>query len=562
MKKAVIEFVNFSFQYESQQNPTLEAINLKIYEGEKVLILGASGSGKSTLGYCLNGIIPNRYKGKIGGTAYIGGQDLRQASIFSLSKTVGTLLQDSDAQFVGLSVAEDIAFSLENSNVPREEMDELIIKSAERVGILNQLALLPYYLSGGQKQRVSLAGILHENIDFLLLDEPLAALDPHMCEKMLEIVDSLNKEEGKTVVIIEHRLEEVLFHHLDRIILMDKGRIVADTRPDDLLKGNLLKDYGIREPLFLSAIKKMLGGLKQEENLSRLDTLNLSLYEPPQLRDKEESGVNPEAETLIQIDNLAFGYDPDKPFLFIDHLRIRQGERIALLGENGSGKTTLARLLTGIIQPQKGGIYRLGNPTTIQEIAQVIGYVMQNPNQMLVATTVFEEVALALKLRKAKEYVIEEKVHQVLRVAGLYEKRHWPISALSYGQKKRLSVAIVLALEPRCLILDEPTAGQDYAHYREVMEFIDRLHREQLITIIFITHDMHLAMEYTDRGLIMQDGKVIADDHIFDLLRNDDLMRAASLRKTSIFHLAEKLGVEEKPFINTFIQIEKEAKNG
>ena len=556
-KKIVISFKDFSFKYQSQQQPTLKNINLDIYAGEKILLLGASGSGKSTLGNCINGLIPNQYKGVITGTCTVCEEDITTSSIFDLSKYVGSVLQDSDAQFVGLSVAEDIAFALENQNMPRQEMLPLVAKAAERVGIIDQLALLPYALSGGQKQRVSVAGVLHETIQVLLLDEPLAALDPHMGEVMIELIDSLNEHEKQTVVMIEHRFEEVLHRRVDRVVLMDKGEIVTILTPDELLASDLLQQYGIREPLYISALKKMYGGLQQQTQLTNVENVDLTGYTTDSV--VEEPVIDSiSSMNMIELKDVVFGYDEKKPLIRIPQLTIRQGERIAIVGENGSGKTTLARLLTGVVHPTQGMITRSGNPESIQEIASLIGYVMQNPNQMLVTSTVYEEVALALKLRQRPEKEIEERVKEVLEITGLYKMRNWPISALSYGQKKRLSVAVVLVLKPKCLILDEPTAGQDYAHYREMMDFVDRLQKEQQITVIFITHDMHLALEYTDRGLVMDKGQIIADRPIFEVLNDDELIQKASLKKTSIFRLAERLNQPIIPFVQTFIKKERE----
>lgn len=558
MTNALIQFINFSFQYQSQEEPTLKNINLEIFPGEKILILGPSGSGKSTLGQCINGLIPNQYKGTIQGDCLINGKSIKSTSIFELSKDVGTVLQDSDAQFVGLSVGEDIAFVLENQARPKTEMIELVAKAAQKVGVHNQLDLLPYSLSGGQKQRASIAGILHEDIEILLLDEPLAALDPHMGQVMIELVDDLNKNEGKTIVLIEHRLEEVFHRPIDRIVLMNKGEIVAVHTPDELLNSSLLSQYGIREPLYLSALKHLYGGLNQTQQLTSLDTIDLSAYQAthftPYLQPVEQVS---KASPIIQLQNIQFGYGT-KPLITINNLTIHQGERIALVGHNGSGKTTFAKLLTGVVQPQSGQIIRQGNPTSIQEIGQLIGYVMQNPNQMLVTSTVLDEVQLALNYRQIDPEEKKRLVQEALEVTGLYSKRHWPISALSYGQKKRLSVASVLVTKPKCLILDEPTAGQDYAHYRDMMEFINRLNRNHGITIIFITHDMHLALEYTDRGLVMESGKIIADDVTLRILDNDDLIERASLKKTSIFNLAHRLNQDIEPFVHTFIYKEGE----
>ncbi len=556
MKKPIISFKNFSFKYHKQQKETLKNINLDIFQGEKLLILGASGSGKSTLGYCINGLIPNQYHGSISGECLINGKSLIKSSIFELSKIVGTVLQDSDAQFVGLSVAEDIAFALENKNMPRLEMKMLVKQTAEKVKIAEKLNILPHSLSGGQKQRASVAGILHENIDILLLDEPLAALDPVMGKEMIELIDELNQVDNKTVVIIEHRLEDVLHRHIDRIVLMDKGEIVAVKTPDDLLSSDLLTKYGIREPLYLSAIKKMLGGLKQKNDLTNLEKIDLTPFKDYKVTNLPLNSTKNHSEVIISLKDVKFSYDNNE-FIDIKNLNIRKGERIALLGENGSGKSTIAKILTGIIKIDKGEIFRINNPETIQEIAKVIGYVMQNPNQMLVSDNIFDEVALALRLRNYSIEDINERVNNVLKITGLYSMRNWPISVLSYGQKKRLSVAVCLALNPQCLILDEPTAGQDYRHYREMMEFIALLNKKYDITTIFITHDMHLALEYSDRALVVKNGKIVADKDSESILSDEKILNLSSLKKTSIFDLSEKLNLNNSNFIKEFIEKER-----
>lgn len=554
----IISFKQFTFKYETQQKPTLIDINLDIYPGEKILILGPSGSGKSTLGNCINGLIPNHFEGTISGECNIDNQLVTEHSIFDISKSVGTILQDSDAQFVGLSVGEDIAFSLENQAVSQVEMAQKVYHAAKIVGVSDMLNQLPYALSGGQKQRVAMAGILHENIKILLLDEPLAALDPKMGEKMVELIDQLNQKKKLTTVVIEHRLEEVLHRSIDRIVLMDQGRIVTITTPNELLHSSLLKEYGIREPLYISALKNIFADVvlpKQIDSLDYIDLSNSRLIYSNEITTKNQL-TNDTMPKLVEMDHVAFSYDK-RPFISIDKLMISAGERIAILGENGSGKTTLARLLTGVCQPNAGQIKRMGNPTTLKEIAGLIGYVMQNPNHMLVEDIVYDEVKLALEKRNYSETEIDEIVRDVLEITGLYSRRNWPINALSYGQKKRVSVAVVLALRPKCIILDEPTAGQDYAHYREMMEFVQSLNDDYQMTVIFITHDMHLALEYTDRAIVMEDGKIIADDATFSILNNDQLLERASLKKTSIFKLANKLNLDIESFIRTFIEMER-----
>ena len=568
MKKALIEFKDFTFQYKVQSKPTLHDINLTIYEGEKVLILGPSGSGKSTLSNCINGLIPFSEKGTIKGSLKVDGIETKEASIFKLSKVVGTVLQDSDAQFVGLSVGEDIAFALENENMPRSEMIPKVEATAQIVGMEEFLEHLPYSLSGGQKQKVALAGVMHDKVKILIFDEPLAALDPHMGMVAVDLIDRICRDQNKTAIIIEHRLEDVLYRPVDRIILMAEGRIVADMSPEELLRSELLDQYGIREPLYLTAMKYAGCNLQNQEGISDLAQMKLTQENRDKLEEffrRQTDEYTPElGEPVIEVENVDFAYDKDVVVKNVN-CSIRRGEKLALIGKNGAGKTTLARLVCGINRPTKGQIKIRGNDymaLSIKEIGEFIGYVMQNPNQMLVKDIIHDEVDMALKLRGYPQEEVEAKTKRALEMCDLYSMRNWPVSSVSYGQRKRITIATVMALEPDVIILDEPTAGQDYRHYVEIIEFINQLNTEYGKTIILITHDMHLAIENTDRAIVFADGEIIADDHVFRVLSDDDVITRASLKQTSLYTLACMLGVSPEEFISHFISYERMVKAG
>ncbi len=563
MKKPIIEFKDFTFRYKTQANPTLHDINLTIYEGEKVLILGPSGSGKSTLSNCVNGLIPFSEKGEIKGSLKVDGMETQTASLFKLSKIVGTVLQDSDAQFVGLSVGEDIAFALENENMPRSEMLPKVEDAARIVGMEDFLEHLPYALSGGQKQKVALAGVMHDKVKVLIFDEPLAALDPHMGMVAVDLIDRICREQNRTALIIEHRLEDVLYRPVDRIILMAEGRIVAAMEPEELLRSGLLKTYGIREPLYLTAMKYAGCSLGKEQKLSDPDKLELT-NENRECMEKffKETAATYEPraeEALIHVDQVSFSYD-EAMVLKDVNCTIRKGEKLALIGKNGAGKTTLARLICGVNRPTKGQILIQGeNYTTlsIKEIGERIGYVMQNPNQMLVKDIIRDEVEMALKLRGYSAEEVESRTKRALEMCDLYSMRNWPVSSVSYGQRKRITIAAVLALEPDVIILDEPTAGQDYRHYVEIIQFINELNEKYGKTIVLITHDMHLAIENTDRAIVFAEGEMIADDKVFKVLSDDKIIQKANLKQTSLYTLACRIGVSPEEFISRFISYER-----
>lgn len=561
--KKIIEFIDYSFQYFSQAEPTLNNINLTLYEGEKILIVGPSGSGKSTLGHCLNGLIPGSYKGKVTGKLLIKGNEAKKQSIFKLSKDVGTVLQDSDGQFVGLTVGEDIAFSMENDGIRSEEMKRRVREVAKMVDMENLLASSPFELSGGQKQRTSLAGVLVDQVDILLFDEPLANLDPATGKAAIEIIDSIHQETKKTVIIIEHRLEDVLHREVDRIILMNEGRIICDLHPHEMVSSSVLTDHGIREPLYVTALKYAnvpISPSLKPAYIEALDYNKVKDYVTSWNQTLQDEDHEPKTPVVLSGENLSFTYNGDRLVLNKVNFSIHEGEMVAIVGKNGAGKTTLSKLLCGFEKEDEGIIRYQGKDIkdlSIKERAEIIGLVMQNPNQMLSKHMIYDEVALGLRLRQVPEDEIQVRVKKVLEVCGLEPFIDWPISVLSYGQKKRVSIAAILVLEPKILILDEPTAGQDYKHYAEMMAFIEDINKTG-VTVIMITHDMHLMLEYTGRAIVLSDGIKIADTSAAKVLTDPDVIEKANLKETSLFTLAKAIGIQDPTsFIQHFIDFER-----
>lgn len=555
--KPFIQFKDFTFKYDVQAEPTLKAIDLTIEKGQKVLIVGASGSGKSTIGHCLNGIIPNIHQGEKIGQLLIDGQDVFDQSVYDKSRLVSTVLQDPDGQFIGLTVAEDLAFSLENDCVPLPEMQSKVQSWAERLDLMAFLQHRPQDLSGGQKQRVSLAGVLIDESPILLFDEPLANLDPKSGQETIDLIDRIHKEEEATTIIIEHRLEDVLYRPVDKIVLVNDGHILFNGDPDSLLKTDLLMENGIREPLYITALKDLGVDIEAMDNLSRIADLKLPqiTLESHGFADKQ-----PTKAPLLSVQNLTFAYQKDHPVLKGMILDVHKGERIAIVGKNGSGKSTLAKAICQFITPD-GDIFYQGQSVmsdSIKERAEKIGYVLQNPNQMISQTMVFDEVALGLRLRGIDEASVEQRVLDTLKICGLFPFRKWPISALSFGQKKRVTIASVLVMNPEILLLDEPTAGQDKKNYTEIMTFLDELSQAGH-TIMMITHDMQLMLEHSDRSVVISDGQIIADCSPVALFSQPSILKQANLKKTSLFKLAEVLGVD--PIDLTHYYIEQQGGN-
>lgn len=564
----IIEFKNFTFKYRSQVEPTLTDINFSVYPGEKVLIVGPSGSGKSTLAHCINGLVPFSYKGDITGEYRICGKNPQKLGIFGLSKMVGTVLQDTDGQFIGLTVAEDIAFVLENDNVLQNEMKKRVKEVAQVVEIENLLENSPRELSGGQKQRVSMAGVMIDNVDILLFDEPLANLDPATGKKAIDLIDRITKDKKVTTIIIEHRLEDALYRDVDRVIVIGDGKIVAATTPDKLLSSDILVEQGIREPLYITALKHAGCNILEETLPQHIESMDLSKYREKLKQWYQAGNVSKKDisdEVLLEIKNLNFSYKIGKPILENIDFNVKKREILAIAGKNGAGKSTLSNIICGFLQPGSGNILFEGkdiSPLSIKERGERIGLVMQNPNQMISKAMIFDEVALGLQVRGVTEEETKERVYETLKICGLYPYRNWPVSALSFGQKKRVTIASILVLKPELLILDEPTAGQDYRHYTEIMEFIKDINEQYGITIIMITHDMHLMLEYADRAVVLADGRLIADDTPAKVLTNEDIASKAYLKKTSLYDLAVRCGIDDPAdFVEYFISYDRKMRD-
>ena len=563
MKKKIIEFKDFTFKYRVQAKPTLKNINLTIYEGEKVLVVGPSGSGKSTLAHCINGLTPFYYQGTSQGSLKIMDKETKDMSIFEISKLVGTVLQDPDSQFIGLTVAEDIAFKLENDCTSQKKMKSMVEKVSKLVGIDKQLESSPYSLSGGQKQRVTLAGVTVDEVDILLFDEPLASLDPATGKSAIELIEKIKNETEKTMLIIEHRLEDVLHCDVDRIIVMNDGEIVADMNADELISSDILIKSGIREPLYITALKYAGVNVTKDMKPGHIDTIDIDKCSDKLRNWDKEVVINDtykNSEVLLELKNISFQYEKKKPILEDVSFKINKGEMVSIVGKNGAGKSTISKLICGFYKQTNGEIFLNNREITndsIKERAEKVGIVMQNPNQMISKTMIFDEVALGLRFRGIDESEIKDRVYETLKVCGLYEYRNWPISALSYGQKKRVTIASILVLNPEIIILDEPTAGQDFKHYNEIMEFLLKLNKKG-VTIIMITHDMHLMLEYTNRAIVLADGMKLADDTAANILTNKEVIKKANLKETSVYELAVKCRISDsRNFVNKFINYDR-----
>lgn len=561
----MISFKNFSFKYNNVVDKTLKNIDITINKGEKVLIVGPSGSGKSTLSHCINGLIPFSYSGEIEGELIIDNIKPYEKSLSDVSKKVGTIMQDQDSQFIGLSVGEDVAFNFENDAIPVKEMKVKVVNALELVNMVDFINHSPYELSGGQKQRVSLAGVLGNDAEILLFDEPLANLDPASGKEVMELVNSIHEKTNKTIIIVEHRIEDVLEQAFDKVIVIDRGEVKAIGAPDDILKSDILSKSGLREPLYVSAMKYANCNLDKINNLRDFNNLDEDSKEKIKNWFNNESKNismknNNKEEKILEVRNLTFSHDKNKNTLENVSFHLNKGEILAVLGNNGAGKSTLCRVITGILKSKEGNIFLKDeciDSWSISKRCSSIGYVMQNPNQMISQHMIKDEIALGLKCRGYSKEEIDTKVEEVLKICGLYPYRNWPVTALSYGQKKRVTIASILAINPDVIILDEPTAGQDHKHYTEFMEFIKTLANKG-ISIILITHDMQLTLEYCDRAMVLSAGKKIADNKPSCILTDENIIKQANLKETSLSTLAKAIGMETPDdFVQFFIDYER-----
>ena len=575
----LIELAGYSFQYRAQSEPTLHDIDLTVRRGEKIAIVGASGSGKSTLISAINGLIPHHHRGTSNGAVRVAGNDPAMVPLAATASVVGTVLQDSNSQFVGLTVAEDIAFSLENQQVPHAEMPALITRAAELAGISDRLDDSPQNLSGGQKQRVAVAGVLVDDVEVLLLDEPLANLDPASGRAAVELLDDLHRDQRKTILLVEHRLEDVLHRDIDRLVLMADGRIVADAAPDVVLASGLLEQHGIRPPLHIAALRYAGAPATAEQRPSRSTDIALTAQQITAVRNwVATAGSSPAAEPEaaerspalapaldLQDVRCELRVSPERTSVLLDGItaQVHRGEMLGVLGSNGAGKSTLARVICGF-EKLTGGALRIGaadaSGWSLSDRGEHVGFVLQEPGQMISRPLVSEEIALGLRARGEDEEEIARRTTTVLTACGLAPFRSWPLSALSHGQKKRVTIASVLALGPDVLILDEPTAGQDFAHYTEFMQFLRTLNADGT-TVVLITHDMHLAVEYTDRVLVLSDGRLLADADPAVVLTDPDLTRRADLVTTGLYELARRCGLRDPhTLVHRFVAVDRAAR--
>jgi energy-coupling factor transporter ATP-binding protein EcfA2 len=517
MSNTPLVIENLSFRYRDRPGAAIHNISFEAKPGEVLLIAGASGCGKTTLIRCINGLVPRSYKGERTGRVLVFGEDVAEWKLSQISQKIGTVLQDPERQILGTKVLNEVAFGLENLNVPRAEIIQRADEALAFLKISHLRERETFTLSGGEKQKVALAGVLAMRPSILLLDEPLASLDPASAQDALDTARFL-ADQGMTILMVEHRVEDVLRIKPERVMFMSEGEV------------RYLGD--------VTGLSKVVN--YREVKLSAEDIVERAKQDPPPAEIKFLPGVTGQEsnEALVRFEDVAFGYESDVEVLHGLNLEIKRGDVIAVLGPNGAGKTTFVKHAIGLLKPKAGRVLVNGRNTkeaSVAQIASTLGYVFQSPSHMLFAPTVGEELAFGPKNLKHPMEQIELEVKEALRTVNLSDKEQDPPLALSFGQQKRVSIAAILAMQSRILVMDEPTAGQDYQNYMNFMNSILQL--PSFEAILFITHDVDLAVIYANRVLMINDGRLVADGKPQDVLRDFDRLKANRLVPTSLLDL-------------------------
>ena len=530
MSESPLIVENLTFRYRDRETPAIRGLSFEAHAGEVLLIAGASGCGKTTLIRCVNGLIPRSYKGQVDGRVLVQGKDVQDWKLSRISQQIGTVLQDPERQILGTKVLNEVAFGLENLGLPREEIIERADNALRYLNIYQLRERETFNLSGGEKQKVALAGVLAMRPSILLLDEPLASLDPASAQDTLDAVRRL-ADEGLTVLMVEHRVEDVLRIHPERIMFMSEGEI------------RYLGD--------LEGLSKVVN--YREVKLPARQVMERAKRDPAPAEIKflpGAAGPGSTNEALVRFEDVAFGYDAEREVLHGINLDIKRGDVIAVLGPNGAGKTTFVKHAIGLLKPKSGRVLVNGRDTrqaSVAEIARTLGYVFQSPSHMLFASTVHDELAFGPKNLKHSPEQIEQEVKHALDVVNLSDKLQDPPLSLSFGQQKRVSIAAILAMRSRILVMDEPTAGQDYQNYMNFMDSI--LQMPGFESILFITHDVDLAVIYANRVLMIADGRLVADGAPQDVLRDLDRLKANRIVPSSLLALNLELFNETGHFM-------------
>ena len=552
LQKINVKIKNLSYTYPMGKKLVLDNINLEISHGEYLVLVGPSGCGKTTLTYALNGIIPHIIKGgKLQGAVEINGKDVKDYKVDDLALLVGTVFQDPETQLFTSRVIDEVAMSLENRGYPKEEIEDRIDEALKIVGLKGFEYRHPSMLSGGQKQKVAIASVIALKPPLLILDDPTSDLDPVTTRDVLNVLDRIKKEFDLTVLLIEHKIERLL-KRADRFLIMDKGKIVISGDPEEVMTDvDTLHKYDLRPPEAAEISYK----LHKINPKIRVTIETDDLYEDllPYVKQKGEKVEIPSRAStkeygnpVIDIRNLNFFFSNGFQALKNINLTIRKGEYVAIIGKNGSGKTTLVSHMIGLYKPSRNEVkyVRVDNvdtrETTPALLATKVGFLFQNPNHQLFNDTVDAEIEFGPKILKFSPEKIEKVVKESIELTGIQEYLGKHIDELSKGERQRVAVAAIVAMQPEVLIFDEPTTGQDFRSLKRFVNIMRRIHEEGK-TVIIVTHDMPLVAEEADRVILMNEGRILADGPPGSVFKMGNVLERANIEPTDAAILAEKL---------------------
>ncbi|OGP90155.1 MAG: hypothetical protein A2156_12420 [Deltaproteobacteria bacterium RBG_16_48_10] len=542
----ILRFEGVSYRYPTVEPWTLREINLNISQGQSVLLAGASGSGKSTFCRTCTGLIPHFHEGELIGQVFLDGLDTRQHPVHRLFCHAGLVFQNPDAQLFNQTVQAELAYGLESLGLAPPEIERRLAWASELIGLGPLLLKAPYTLSGGEKQRVALGAVLALRPRMLLLDEPFTHLDPEGAKVLRGILQTI-RAEGIAAIVVEHRLHEVIAD-FDRLLVLQEGRVVADGPPRQVLSDDVSR-YGINLPPLVRLFRD-LGWkglpLTVSEAFEWLKGQNSSemmkINNPPSSPfSKGGLGGFENKNPLVEVEDVWFSYN-GMPALRGVSFTLMQGECVALVGRNGAGKTTLVKHLNGLLKPAQGIVKILGRntlKTPVAELARHVGFAWQNPNDQLFQVNVKDEVLTGPRALHAYDPVWCKKLFDRFNLNLLLNRSPFQ---LSEGQKKRVSFAAALAVQPEIIVLDEPTAGQDEPFRRELGTLIREL-RGQGRTIVLVTHDLEFVAEHASRWMTMADGQIVADGSPEEVMTDKLAMKRAGLRPTQRFQLIQKISL-------------------
>lgn len=548
--KGIIELENYSYSFPTTKEFVLHDITLNVKPGEFVILIGPSGCGKSVLCMSLNGVVPRMLGGEVKGRVFVAGKDVHKTSVKDMARDVVIIYQNPDFQLCNILLEDEIAFGLENLCFNIEEIKKRVDEAFEFTDLGKYRKKETFFLSGGEKQKAAIASVLAMSPKVLILDEPTSNLDPVGTQLIFDTVEKIRDELNVTLIMVEHKLDE-LVHKADRLVVMDKGAITCEGHPRKVLEecGNyIMKDLG----LWLPQVTEL--GLEMKNRGFQITEVPLTLYEAVKVFRKFPSKTkylerenNDLSDLIINVEDLHFTYpDGTKALKGVD-MQVEKGDIVALLGQNGSGKTTLAMHFVGIYKPNFGRAIVDGLDTTkvpLEKLVDKAAYVFQYPEHQFVENTVFREVAYGLEQSKLPKEEIKRKVREMLSNLGLLRyKERYPY-ALSIGEKRRLSVAAMLVMDPNLIILDEPTYGLDQFNATMLMNYMKKLNSKGA-TICFITHDMRLTAEYARTVFVLNDGKVAFKGKtrkLFEnLLNNSELKEQLNLAPPPVVTLSHMI---------------------